>query len=265
MRKRGKFRSGGTNKKGTRVGRGVYIYGRNPIREALRRSPQAVRRVLLSGEACNDKELKLDLARSGIPSEIVKARDIEKITGEEAVHQGAAAILDLSSVVISIEEFLRAIKPTSDTFLVLLDELTDPQNVGAIIRSAAAFNASGVLVPSRNQAPITGAVVKASAGMVFSVPIVSIGNVNQTVDTLKRFGFKTYALAQDGKVALRDEGFAEPAVFVVGNEGSGVRQKTMEHCDTTLRIPIDERCESLNASVAAAVVLYEWSSKRRRR
>ena len=124
---------------------------------------------------------------------------------------------------------------------------------------AAAFGAAGVLMPSHNQAPITGAVVKASAGMVFRVPIISIGNVNYSVDQLKDAGFKAYALAADGSHSVSEEKFDAPALFIVGNEGKGIRQKTFERCDVTLRIPIDPRCESLNASVSAAVVLYQWS------
>jgi predicted rRNA methylase len=150
----------------------------------------------------------------------------------------------------------------SQTMLVLLDELTDPHNVGAIIRSAAAFGSAGVLLPSHNQAPITGAVVKASAGMVFRMPIVSLGNVNQAVDFLKKeFDFRIYGLAMDGPKNVAEENFDAPALIIIGNEGKGIRQKTLERCDVKLRIPMDPRCESLNASVSAAITLYQWSLK----
>src|SRR5581483_3624265 len=97
------------------------------------------------------------------------------------------------------------------------DELTDPHNVGAIIRSAAAFGAAGVLIPSHNQAPITGAVVEASAGMVFRVPMIAIGNINYTIDTLKDLGFRTYALAMDGERSVSEEKFDAPALCIIGN------------------------------------------------
>ena len=104
--------------------------------------------------------------------------------------------------------------------------------------------------------------MKASAGMVFRVPIVSLGNVNQAVDFLKKeFDFRTYGLAMDGSKNIAEEKFDAPALIIVGNEGKGIRQKTLERCDVTLRIPMDPRCESLNASVSAAVVMYEWSKK----
>jgi 23S rRNA (guanosine2251-2'-O)-methyltransferase len=156
---------------------------------------------------------------------------------------------------------MRTITITDSTMLVLLDELTDPHNVGAIIRSAAAFGAAGVLLPSHNQAPITGAVVKASAGMAFRIPVVTIGNVNQTVDALKKELFRVYGLVMNGSMNIAEAKFDGPTLFIVGNEGAGIRQKTFERCDVRLRIPMDERCESLNASVSAAVVLYAWSIK----
>ena len=104
--------------------------------------------------------------------------------------------------------------------------------------------------------------MKASAGMVFRVPIVSIGNVNRTIELLKERDFRAYALAMEGPKTVSEEIYETPAVFVVGNEGKGIRQKTFEHCDVTLRIPMHPRCESLNASVSAAVALYAWSGMR---
>ena len=141
----------------------------------------------------------------------------------------------------------------------MLDELQDPHNVGAIIRSAAAFGATGVLLPEHNQAPVTGTVIKTSAGMVFRIPLVKIGNVNQTLRLLKEKGYWVYGLAMDGSSNLQKTTFDTPVVFVIGNEGEGIRQKTLELCDIKITIPMNPRCESLNAAVAASVVLYEWS------
>jgi 23S rRNA (guanosine2251-2'-O)-methyltransferase len=142
---------------------------------------------------------------------------------------------------------------------VLLDELHDPHNVGAIIRSAAAFGASAILMPEHNQSPITGTVIKTSAGMVFRIPIVKIGNVNQTVRLLKEKHMWSYGLVMDGDTTLQKAEFDSPTLIIVGNESDGIREKTLELCDVKLTIPMDPNCESLNASVAASVVLYEWS------
>lgn len=247
----------------------IYIYGKHALEEALTNMPHVVRKVFVSAEAYADEDFKKLLKRAGIAPEILRAqREADRMVGEETAHQGVVATIDAGAMLVDFADFTRQFSqewlrsPTSDkTMIVLLDELTDPHNVGAIIRSAAAFGAAGVLIPSHNQAPITGAVVKASAGMVFRVPLVSIGNVNQAVDALRELSFRTYGLAMDGTTVLGEEPFASPSLIVVGNEGKGIRQKTLERCDVRLRIPMDARAESLNASVSAAVVMYAWSAR----
>jgi 23S rRNA (guanosine2251-2'-O)-methyltransferase len=228
--------------------------------EALLHAPHTVRKVFLAPEV-NDPELRTLLKTLNLTAGVLKAREMDHMVGRETSHQGVIAITDPASLVIDFKYFSQDLRPTENTMLVLLDELTDPHNVGAIIRSAAAFGAAGVLLPSHNQAPITGTVVKSSAGMAFRVPIISIGNVNTTVDQLKKMGFVTYGLVMNGTQNIVEEKFNAPSLFIVGNEGAGIRQKTMDRCDVSLRIPMNARAESLNASVSAAVVLYQWSIK----
>jgi 23S rRNA (guanosine2251-2'-O)-methyltransferase len=242
-------------------GERVYIYGKHALMEALANAPHVVRKVFLSSEAANDRELRHLLTKAKVPVTFMKGKkEASRMVGDETSHQGVIALADTSSLVEDFANFLVRLQTSDDTMLVLLDELTDPHNVGAIIRSAAAFGAAGVLMPTHNQAPITGAVVKTSAGMVFRVPIVSIGNANYAIDTLKEKGFRTYALAMDGKGSTGKESFEGPTLIVIGNEAKGIRQKTLERADITLRIPMHPRTESLNASVSAAIVLYEWST-----
>ncbi|MFH0891106.1 MAG: 23S rRNA (guanosine(2251)-2'-O)-methyltransferase RlmB [Candidatus Liptonbacteria bacterium] len=236
----------------------IYIYGKHALMEAISNTPRVVKKVFIS-EEIRDEDLKKILSKNNIPVSLLKNKEASRMVGQETAHQGVVAIVDTGALMVDFDEFVLGIKPEPETMLVLLDELTDPHNVGAIIRSAAAFGAAGVLIPAHNQAPITGAVVKSSAGMAFRVPLVSIGNVNYTVDRLKKMDFKVYALEMNGKKELGEEGFDGPALFVVGNEGKGIRQKTLERCDVALRIPMHPRCESLNASVSAAAVLYAWS------
>lgn len=238
----------------------IYIYGKHALTEALANAPHVVRKVFLAHEM-EDCELRELLKKHHIIVEAIKSRDAGRMVGEDTAHQGVIAIADPGDLMLDFGKFERELRPDEKTMLVLLDELTDPHNVGAIIRSAAAFGAAAVLMPSHNQAPITGAVVKASAGMAFRVPIVSIGNVNQTVDTLKDIGFRTYGLVMDGKKNISEEKFDAPALIIIGNEGAGIKQKTLERCDVKLRIPMDARAESLNASVSAAVAMYQWSTK----
>ncbi len=236
----------------------IYIYGKHALVEALAHAPHAIRKVFLSPEV-NDAELRALLKKNNLTAGVLKNNEIERVVGRETAHQGVIAVTDPGALMIDFKEFAAALRPTENTILVLLDELTDPHNVGAIIRSAAAFGAAGVLIPEHNQAPITGTVVKTSAGMAFRIPLISIGNVNQAVDVLAKMGFRTYGLVMNGAQNIMEEKFAAPTLFIVGNEGDGIRQKTMERCDVGLRIPMNARAESLNASVSAAVVLYQWS------
>jgi len=257
MRK--KFDRGGGRRSSRNRGK-MYIYGKHALMEAIAYAPHVIRKVFLSQEASADPELRNLLHAKNIGSTPLKnSREADRMVGVDTAHQGVIAIADPSALMERFEDALPKLTPTEKTALVLLDELNDPHNVGAIIRSAVAFGASGILMPSHHQAPITGAVVKASAGMIFRIPIIAIGNVNQTVMRLQKEGFRAYALAAEGNVNVSEERFDAPSVFIVGNEAKGVREKTLEHSDVVLRIPIDARAESLNASVSAAVVLYAWS------
>ena len=242
----------------------VYLYGKHALREALLGRPEAVQKVFMDANAMQDTELVALAQKHGLAINAMKGDDSKKAVGEDAVHQGVIAVIAPGSLQISLEKMLdilaakEKVTGHKNPCIVLLDELQDPHNVGAIIRSAAAFGASAVLIPEHNQAPITGTVIKTSAGMVFRVPIVSVGNVNQTLRTLKDKGFWVYGLVMEGASSLPKTAFDTPTVFVIGNESAGIRQKTLELCDVTLSVPMDPQCESLNASVAASVVLYEW-------
>lgn len=234
----------------------VYCYGRHALEEALVGAPHAVSRVFLA-ENAREETLLRTLAQHKISVAPLKE---QRGVSEDVAHQGVIALIDPTKILRTLPEFLCELNVEQKPSLVLLDEIQDPHNVGAIIRSAAAFGCSGVLIPERNQAQLTGAVIKVSAGMAFRMPIISIGNVNQALRALKDIGFWTYGLAMDG-TSLSQETFDAPAVFIVGNEGDGIRTKTLELCDVRIAIPMHSRTESLNAAASTAVVLYEWSKQ----
>lgn len=236
----------------------LYLYGKHALIEALTARPQVLQKVFLSTEMEKDKELIALLEKNNIPRSAMKDT-AKKDVGSDAVHQGVIALISNDNLYTSFDDALSLAEKKKNPVFVLLDELHDPHNVGAIIRSAAAFGASAILLPKHNQAPITGVVIKTSAGMVFRLPVVLIGNVNQTLRELKDKGFWAYGLVMDGTTALPKASFDTPSVFVVGNESVGIREKTLELCDITLSIPMNPNCESLNAATAASVVLYEWS------
>lgn len=236
------------------------MYGKHALVEALRNAPKVIRKVFLAPDL-RDAELRVLLTKHNIPTAELAAGKGKELVGKDTVHQGVIAVMDPSSLLISFDDFLATLDTKKNPAIAVFGELQDPHNVGAIIRSAAAFGLSGVLIPEHNQAGITGAVVKSSAGMIFQVPLVSIGNVNNTLHILKERGFWIYGLAMKGKTTLGTEAFDAPAAFVIGNEGTGVREKTLVACDVTLSIPMHARTESLNAAASAAVVFYEWSRK----
>lgn len=235
----------------------LWLYGKNPFLEALATYPQGVGRVHIEEHLREDDIWQAIKEHHLVPEQLSK-RSAEHFVGG-APHQGLIFEFDAALLMRRLESVPAIQSPTRDTCVVVLGELTDPQNVGAIIRSAAAFGAAAVLIPEHNQAPLSGSVIKASAGAAFRIPLVAIGNVNQALRTLKEKGFWVYGLAMDGANPLASERFTEPAVFVIGSEGEGLREKTREHCDILLSIPMSPRAESLNASVAAATCLYQWS------
>ena len=237
----------------------IYIYGKHAVSEALANAPQAVKKVYLSTKQ-EDGHLRGLIKKTGV---IVSELGKDKLPGvdTDSTHQGVVGVISLDDLVRPFKTFMEKLPVKDNTSLVILAEVQDPQNVGAVIRSAAAFGVAGILMPEHNQAPITGAVVKVSAGMAFRVPIVSIGNINQAIRELKEAGFTIYGLEGGNNTMTTEEQFDGPSAFILGNEGSGLRLKTREYCDKLLSIPIHGRCESLNAAVSASVALYAWSAK----
>lgn len=238
----------------------IYLYGKHALREALLARPSSVSKVFLDANAGSDSELAGLLKKHAINTSAMKGGEASQKVGGDAVHQGVIAVINPEKLYTSFDDVLALLKTQTNPSVVILDELQDPHNVGAIIRSAAAFGASAILMPEHNQSPITGVVIKTSAGMAFRIPIVRIGNVNQVMRKLKdEHGFWSYGLVMEGDTALNKAQFDTPTLFVVGNESAGIREKTLELCDVKLSIPMHPGCESLNASVATSVVLYEWS------
>jgi 23S rRNA (guanosine2251-2'-O)-methyltransferase len=238
----------------------IYIYGKHAVMEALKNSPKLIRKIYLSPRQ-EDTKLRVTIARSGVPvSALDDRKDIGRIEGG-GTHQGVIGVVSSDDMVRPFKEFLKGLKITNDTCLVIMSELQDPHNVGAVIRSAAAFGMAGVLMPEHNQSPVTGAVVKVSAGMAFRIPLVRIGNINQCVRDLKDAGFKIYGLEGEGGQDISKKSFDGPSVFIIGNEAEGIRMKTKELCDSLVAIQIHPKCESLNAAASTAIALYAWSVK----
>lgn len=238
----------------------TFIFGRHAVVEALRKRPGIIDTLYIRDSYLKDPEIN---------SLVKKIKDVRELGDKKLpqgfdrhhVHQGIIAVIDTARLLIPFKTFKQELVVTENTALAILGEIQDPHNVGAIIRSAAAFGISAVLIPKHRQAPVTGTVIKVSTGTAFSLPLVNVGNVNNAIRDLKELGFWVYGLDMKGDTNLPEEDFRRPSVFVVGNEAGGMREKTHELCDSILTIPMSNKAESLNASVSAATVMYAWSSK----
>lgn len=237
----------------------IYIYGKHALVEALTNSPKSVTKVFL--EKDTDKELMKLITKHGISVSKINKNESGNYADKNGSHQGVIASVSLGNLLKSYDSFMDNLKVSDNSCILVMNELQDPHNVGAVIRSAGAMGVSAVFVPEHNQAPITGTVVKVSAGMAFSVPIVKIGNVNNVIRDLKKKGFWVYGLEGESKHSIVTEKFEGPTVFVLGNESKGIREKTKELCDVLLSIPMHPRCESMNVASSTAIALYAWSIK----
>ncbi len=244
----------------------VYLCGKNPLKEAIfaqkRDNSHIIEKLYLTKQSESNPEIISLVQSNKISYEVVTGSEIESMSGKEVLHQGVCALLNNKSLYSDLDFILEKIKTKEgNPLFVLLDELEDPHNVGAIIRSAVAFGADAILMPEHDQTQVTTTVIKTASGMNFAIPIVRIGNINNTLEKLKEKQFWIYGLAGDGDTELNKTKFDSPTVLVIGKEGSGIRLKTLEMCDFKISIKTNPLCESLNASVATAVVLYEWRNQ----
>lgn len=239
----------------------IYIYGRNTIEEALRATNKQVEKIFVR-QNISDSNIKatLELASSNrVPVSHVPGNKLYDLVGK-VNDQGMVALLSAVSYV-DFGQWLDQVEPSSYPAVLLLNEIEDPGNLGAILRTAAAAGLDAVIVPKHRQAPISPAAYKASAGTAGRIPVVRVGNLNQAILKLQDKGFWIGGLDMQGEHKLWELNVDRPLAFIIGNEGRGIRKKTLEHCDYTFRIPLHNNVESLNASVSAGLVCYEWKRK----
>lgn len=236
------------------------LYGVNTAEEILKAGRRRVYKLMISRAEKGPRVQELaSLARkAGVNVEFCDPRTLEKLA-HGAVHQNVILEADEPKK-LTLDEALALEKDLKKTVWAALDGITDPMNLGAIIRSAACFGVSTVVLPERRSAGLTPAAQKAASGAVERVGIVEVVNLNQTVMKLKEKGFWVYGMDMGGK-PLPQVDFTLPAFVIIGSEGAGLHQKTGEHCDEIVSIPQKGGVESLNASNAAAVVFYELSKK----
>ena len=231
------------------------IAGRNAVSEALR-SQRSINKILLQEGAHGGSlgEIIALAKQKGVPVETVKAEKLDKLA-KGLRHQGVAALAAPIAFRTLDDVFARAAEKNEEPFILLLDELQDPQNVGALIRSADAAGVHGVLMPRRRSCPLNAVVAKISAGAVEYVPVVQIGNIAQTIEELKQRCWVVGA-DMDG-VDFYAANMSGPIVLVIGAEGRGLGRLVKQKCDDVVSIPMNGGVNSLNASAAGAVLMYE--------
>jgi len=236
------------------------IYGRNPVLEALRARRPARKLVVAEGirEDGRIREILERAAAAGVPVETSPRRRVDDIAHTEH-HQGIAGYFH-TRVPLHLHDLLDAVRPPA--LLLALDGIQDPQNLGAIVRSAEACAVDGVVVSRRHAASLTGAAAKASAGAIEHVNISTVPNLALALETIAAAGIARVGLDAEGAMRYDEFDFTQPVLLVVGAESRGLHQLTRQHCDALVALPMLGRVASLNAGAAAAVLLYEVQRQR---
>ena len=241
---------------------GRWLYGRHAVAAALANPQRRWRRIaVLAGHEAVAKTLVADARATrrggGEAIEVLNHHALAALLPGAAVHQGFA--LEVEPLAErNLDDVLQDAAPASGRCIIMiLDRVSDPQNVGAILRSAAAFGALAVIVPAHGTPPVTGALAKAASGAVDKVPLVRIVNLVRALDRLKQAGFWICGLEEAAAQPLAELNLGERIAIVLGSEGSGMRKLVRESCDFTARLPTCNAQSSLNVANAAAVALYE--------
>lgn len=236
----------------------MLIFGIHAVEAALRNEARALDRLLLTENAAN--RLADAIAARGVTPEPVSPRDLDRRLGADTVHQGAL----LETQALEEPDLADLVERAEGRPLILLDQVTDPHNVGAILRSAAVFGAAGLIMTRRHSPPLDGTLAKSASGALELVPISLVTNLARAIADLKDLGMQVIGLDGDGEETLEDIDWPTQSALVLGAEGKGLRQLTRESCDRVCRISTDGVLGSLNVSNAAAVALHAGLMHRRR-
>lgn len=238
------------------------IYGRNAVTELLK-SGRSVNKIFFAEGALDGSAQKIfALAKTaGVVVEFLRREKLDKLC-DGGKHQGVAAFVAAADY-STVEEILSLAESRNEPpFVILLDELEDPQNFGAILRTAEAVGVHGVIIPKRRSVRLNATVFKTSAGAAEYVKVAPVTNVAQTLRHLREVGLTIVGADMNATVDFMHADLSGAIVLVVGNEGKGMRRLTRENCDLLVKIPMAGKINSLNASVAAAVLMYEIFRRR---
>jgi 23S rRNA (guanosine2251-2'-O)-methyltransferase len=238
------------------------IYGINPVREALKSRGRAIQYVAVARERHDDRLQKLieECKHAGVSVRLITRTDLDRLAGNGG-HQGAVAVTSAKKYA-DVDDLL-ANRRAQHALLVVLDGVEDPHNLGAILRTADAAGADGVIIPERRAAGVTGTVAKASAGASEHLPVAKVTNISRTLEQLKAANIWTVGLDERAQQTYDSIDYKMDCALVLGAEGKGVHDLVRKHCDFLVSIPMLGKVPSLNVSVAAGIVLYEIVRQRR--
>ncbi len=228
----------------------LRLFGLHAIEAALKNPVRKVKRLVLTENA--ERRLADAVGELKHPVEHASPRDLDRILGGDTVHQGAM----LETEPLPEPEFADLIAEARGRPLIVLDQVTDPHNVGAILRSAAAFGAAGLVMTRRHSPPLNGVLAKSASGALELIPVALVQNLSRTLDELKDVGFVVVGLDGEAEAAIEDLDWSRPTALVMGAEGKGLRELTGKTCDQLARITTQGPLDSLNVSNAAAVALH---------
>jgi 23S rRNA (guanosine2251-2'-O)-methyltransferase len=232
----------------------VWLYGRHPVFAALANPDRRIERLLATKDVAERHAKEL----SGRTPQILSREELAQRLPAGAVHQGLAVLAAPLEEPVLEDVLARC---GEDALVLALDQVTDPHNVGAILRSAAAFGAAGVIVTERHAPADTGVLAKAASGGLEIVPLLRAVNLARTLEQLKAAGFWLYGLDERGDAPIGGLDLKGRVCIVLGAEGEGLRRLTAEKCDRLVTIPTQSALAALNVSNAAAVALYEWARR----
>lgn len=231
------------------------IEGRNPVAEAIKAGREIDKLLVSAKEGSIKKIVAMAKERGIVVQEVVKSK-LDELS-DTGAHQGVIALVAAHGYA-TVEDILKIAEDKGESpFIILLDEITDPHNLGSILRTANAVGAHGVIIPKRRSVGLSSVVAKTSAGALEYTPVARVTNLAQTIDKLKESGIWFYATHQDAKQSYTQVDYKGGVGIVIGSEGNGVSRIVAEKCDFLISIPMKGQINSLNASVAAGVIMYE--------
>lgn len=234
----------------------TWIWGRRPVLEALRAGTAVT--ILIAQDRQRSEvleEIRALAARYGVPLRDVPPASIQELAPRDST-QGVAARVEMPTP-IALDALLNGTNRDTAPFLLALDQIQDPHNFGALVRTADAAGVQGIIFPEHGSAPLSGAVAKVSAGAISHVPIVRVTNLARALDQARAAGVWTVGLDDAGSTSIYAVDLQQPTMLVLGNEAVGLRRLTRERCDMLVRLPMLGSVASLNASVAGGIAMYE--------